>query len=117
MFNKFVHSGRAGLSHSKPSDASVLQRLILARIVSGLSKRLMRLPSFSALLLILLVPSKRDITRAPSVTIKAAGSRNTWPKSGRQDPKEKERGRERQRKRTRGGRGFRREVHAIERRG
>ena len=99
--SKFVHSGRSGLSHSRPTRRSVLHRLIFLEMTSGLSRRLMRVLSFSALLDILFVPvrvvvadikknhmyvvkklrakmqgipSCRDITRAPSFTIKAVGS-------------------------------------------
>ena len=57
MLSRFVHSGRAGLSHSRPMESSVLQRLILRLIVSASSIKLMRLPSLGSLLLILLVPS------------------------------------------------------------
>ena len=56
---------------------SVLHRWIFFLMTSGESSRLILLPSFSALLLILLVPSSNDMIRAPSFTIIASGSRNT----------------------------------------
>ena len=43
---------------------------------SGGSSKLMRLLSFSADLDIFEVPSNRDITRAPSLTISASGGRS-----------------------------------------
>lgn len=57
MLSRFVHSGRSGLSHSSPVKRSVLHFLIFLEITSGVSNRLIRELSFSALLDILLVPS------------------------------------------------------------
>lgn len=75
-----MHSGRSGLSNSSPVlTASVLQRFTLRRMVAGSSSRLIRLPSLGSLLLILLVPSSSDITRAPSLTI------NAWTTHARQN--------------------------------
>lgn len=51
-----------------------LQRLIFLAISSGVSVRLMRLPSASADLDIFAVPSTSDMTRAPAGGISASGT-------------------------------------------
>jgi hypothetical protein len=62
------------LPSSPGGKGSTLHRLIFLAISSAASVRLMRLPSASADLDILAVPSTSDITRAPAGGISASGT-------------------------------------------
>ena len=83
IVRRFVASGRSGFRNSKPSNASVLHRLIFFAISSGESSTLIRLPSAGLLLLIFDVPSVRDITRAPAFGMYASGTFRTSPPRNR----------------------------------
>ena len=85
IVSKFVASGRSGLPNSRPSNASVLHRLIFLAISSGVSSTLILLPSAGLDFDIFAEPSVRDMTLAPASGMYASGTRRISPPLNRPD--------------------------------